>query len=582
MPRRLIPLFLAALLFMRADLHAALDRPKLQIINGTAQVVEVFWINDKGERVPNGTVPPGKHTIIGTKLGHRFSILGREDKQESLVTSEVPVQAFRVGGVPSFYTQQASAGGFPVVASAKVSPYALKEAVYIIDMMLSKRPDVREAMVKSGARLSILAHDEFTCDQPEWAWLAEEKEEGFDDLSARDFRDARARGMGGSITDPYCSCAEENLLAYDGDPYSTENILIHELAHNIHLRGMINVDATFDQRVKASYDAAMKAGLWKGKYASVNHHEYFAEGVQNWFDNNREPDHDHNHVNTRAELLEYDPGLAALCHEVFGDTVLKYTKPQTRLTGHLEGYNPKTAPKFTWPPHLEKARELIRVKARARSAAANQAYETKNLSGWTLLISAKLDPTAWSKALPLLQAQLDEIIRVVPSKAVAELQKVPLWINPEYPKVPPRAEYHPGADWLKDNGRDPAMAKGVEFTNIRIFEAETRRMPNFALHELAHAFHDRVLGFENAQIEAVYQKAKAAGLYDRVQRQDSEGRKRLDRAYAMTNAKEYFAECTEAFFTKNDFFPFTKDELKKHDLGMFELLSKLWGTPSGT
>jgi hypothetical protein len=382
--------------------------------------------------------------------------------------------------------------------------------------------------------------------------------------------------MGGSITDPYCSCAEENLLAYDGDPYSTENILIHELAHNIHLRGMINVDATFDQRVKASYDAAMKAGLWKGKYASVNHHEYFAEGVQNWFDNNREPDHDHNHVNTRAELLEYDPGLAALCREVFGDTELKYTKPQTRLTGHLAGYDPKTAPKFTWPPRLEKARELIRAKARARSDAANKAHQTQNLSGWTLHISPKIDAAAWSKALPLLQAQLDEIIRVVPPKAVAELQKVPLWINPEYPKVPPRAEYHPGAGWLKDNGRDPAMAKGVEFTNVRIFETETRRMPNFALHELAHAFHDRVLGFENDQIEAAYQKAKAAALYDRVQRQDSEGRKRLDRAYAMTNAKEYFAECTEAFFAKNDFFPFTKDELQKHDPEMFQLLSQLW------
>ena len=585
---------LLACLFLLTPLHAALDRPKLQIINGSTQVVEVFWINDKGERVPNGSVPPGKDTIVSTSLGHRFAVVGRDDKKESLVTAEVRVQAFRVGGVPAFYTQQASAGGFPVVASGKVSPYALKEAVYIIDMMLSKRPDVREAMVKSGARLSILAHNEFTCDQPEWAWLADEQEQGFENLSARDFRDARARGMGGSITDPYCSCAEENLLAYEGDPYSTENILIHELAHNIHLRGMINVDATFDSRVKASYDAAMKAGLWKGKYASVNHHEYFAEGVQSWFDNNREPDHDHNHVNTRAELLDYDPGLAELCREVFGDTVLKYTKPQTRLTGHLEGYDPKQAPKFTWPPHLEKARELIRAKARARSDAANKVVSalaekdaakaaatfppTRDLVGWTLHISPKIDAAALNKALPLLQAQLEEIVRVVPAKAVVELQKVPLWINPEYPKVPPRAEYHPGAGWLKENGRDPAMAKGIEFTNVRIFEAETRRMPNFALHELAHAFHDRVLGFEHPQIEAAYQKAKAAGLYDRVQRQDSEGRKRLDRAYAMTNAKEYFAECSEAFFTKNDFYPFTKEELQKHDPEMFALLTKLWGT----
>jgi hypothetical protein len=579
MPRLTVLLSSLAVILTIADhLHAALDRPKLQIINGSTQVVDVFWINDQGERVPNGSVPPGKDTIISTSLGHRFAVVGREDKTETQVTAEVRLQAFRVGGMPSFYTQQASAGGFPVVASAKVIPYALKEAVYIIDMMLSKRPDVREAMVKSGARLSILAHNEFTCDQPEWAWLADESVEGYDSISTRDYRDARARGMGGSLTDPYCSCAEENLLAYEGDPYSTENILIHELAHNIHLRGMSNVDVTFDQRVKASYDAAMKAGLWKGKYAGVNHHEYFAEGVQSWFDNNREPDHDHNHVNTRAELLDYDPGLAALCREVFGDTVLKYTKPQTRLTGHLKGYDPNQAPKFVWPPHLEKAREIIRAKARARSDAAYKAAETKNLVGWTLHVSPKIDPAALNKALPLLQAQLEEIVRVVPAKAVVELQKVPLWIHPEYPKVPPRAEYHPGAGWLKDNGRDPAMAKGIEFTNVRIFEAETRRMPNFALHELAHAFHDRVLGFEHPQIEAAYQKAKSAGLYDRVQRQDSEGRKRLDRAYAMTNAKEYFAECSEAFFTKNDFFPFTQEELQKHDPEMFELLTRLWGT----
>ena len=60
----------------------------------------------------------------------------------------------------------------------------------------------------------------------------------------------------------------------------------------------------------------MEEGLWKGKYASVNHHEYFAEGVQSWFDNNRENDHDHNHVNTRATCSNTTrawPPCAAKC-----------------------------------------------------------------------------------------------------------------------------------------------------------------------------------------------------------------------------------------------------------------------------
>jgi hypothetical protein len=367
MPQRNLPAAEEA----RKEAEAKTQRPKLQIFNGTNSPIDIFWLKSPEERVPNGSVEPGKHTVITTTLGHRFAIVSREDKSESVATSELPVQAYRFGGIPKFYTQQASAEGFPIVASERVNPYALKEAVYIVNMLLAKRPDVRTAMIRSGARLSVMAHNEYTTDLPEWEWLAEGTIPGFTGISTRDYRDARARGMGGSETDPYCSCAEENLLAYEGDPYAAENILIHELAHNIHLRGMNNVDPTFDARVQAAYRAGMAEGLWRGKYAAVNHHEYFAEGVQSWFDDNRENDHDHNHVNTRAELVEYDPRLAALCKEVFGDTEFRYTKPTKRLTGHMAGYDPAKAPKFEFPPRLAEARKIIRAAAQKRDAEAN-------------------------------------------------------------------------------------------------------------------------------------------------------------------------------------------------------------------
>lgn len=351
------------------------SRPQLQIINGSQQTVDVFWLKGEGERVSNGSIAPGDNTMIGTTIGHRFAVVGRDDQSEATVTSRVMIQTYRFDpsdqdGVPAFYTQRVSAHGYPIVASANVNPYALKEAAYLVDLMLAKRPDVREAMIQSGSRLCILAWNEFTTDQPEFAWLGNERRSR-SGVSAKDYIDARARGLGGSMTDPYCSCAEENLLGYPGDPYSTENILIHEFAHNIHLRGMTNVDPTFDRRLKKTYDEAMQKGLWKGKYASVNHHEYFAEGVQSWFDNNREMDHDHNHVNTREELLDYDAGLAAICREVFGDTELKYTKPETRLTGHLAGYDPSQAPRFVWPERLKNAQLAIRKEAEDRSNAAS-------------------------------------------------------------------------------------------------------------------------------------------------------------------------------------------------------------------
>jgi len=209
-------------------------------------------------------------------------------------------------------------------------------------------------------------------------------------------------------------------------------------------------------------------------------------------------------------------------------------------------------------------------------------FQTNSIEGWRVLVHERLlaeDQAAMEKALELLRAQLREIVRVVPTPALARLREVTLWFSPEYPGVKPRAEYHPDAGWLRENKRDPAMVQGVEFTDVRNFEAETRRMPNFTLHELAHAYHDRVLpgGFDHAEIKAAYEKAKTGGQYDRVERQDSEGRKRFDRAYALSSPMEYFAESTEAFFSRNDFFPFTRAELKQHDPEMEQLLAKLWG-----
>ena len=284
-------------------------------------------------------------------------LAGRAAAADAAVTA--PPAALRLD---PFYKKYVSAHGLPIVASGAVDDHALLEVAYLADLMLAKRPDVRAAMIANGSRVIIMGRVEFTTDIPEYAHM-----------KPKDYWDARARGLGGSETDPVCSCAEENILAFPGDPYAAENIFIHEFAHNIHLRGMLKVDPTFDRRLKETYQAAMAKGLWKGKYAATNHHEYFAEGVQSWFDNNRVNDHDHNHVHLRSQLLEYDPGLAAMCREVFGDTELKYTKPTTRLTGHMAGYDPAQAPRFTWPERLTAAKAEIRRKAEERDRKANAA-----------------------------------------------------------------------------------------------------------------------------------------------------------------------------------------------------------------
>ena len=84
-------------------------------------------------------------------------------------------------------------------------------------------------------------------------------------------------------------------------------------------------------------------------------------------------------------------------------------------------------------------------------------------------------------------------------------------------------------------------------------------------------------GFDNAEIKAAYERAKASGSYDKVERWFGNGRPNTrERAYALTNPMEYFAETTEAFFSRNDFFPFTRKELHRHDPEMETLLERVW------
>jgi cyclophilin family peptidyl-prolyl cis-trans isomerase len=239
-----------------------------------------------------------------------------------------------------FYQKSVMVGSFPVVGSAEVSDEALLEATWIVQQVLDGRQDILDAMADQQVRLVVMAWNEFTTDVPEHAHL-----------EPAVYWDRRARGLGATPEAPAVSCAEENLLAFPGDPYEKENILIHEFAHAMHAMGLNRVDPTFEGRLREAWQNAKEQSLWRGTYAITNPAEYWAEAVQSWFDDNRENDALHNGVNTRIELEEYDPALAALCTEVFGDGDWRYRKPQERGSegqGHLASFDPAAVPHFKW------------------------------------------------------------------------------------------------------------------------------------------------------------------------------------------------------------------------------------------
>lgn len=290
-------------------------------------------------------------------FGLWISVLGvlTSTSLHAAAVTPVPDAVRKEFALAPFYQKYVDVGGMPVVGSTKVSDVAMREAAWIVEKMLGNRPDILRAMAENKTRLAVMACTEYTTDVPEHRRL-----------QSRVFWDRRARGLGATKRAPAVSCAEENLLCMPGDPYSTENICIHEFGHAIHEMGMSKIDPTFDRRLGAAHHSATNAGLWKGTYAYTNPHEYWAEGVQDWFDNNRENDSLHNHVNTRAELKDYDKGLAGLCSEVFGEIPWRYLKPMDRSAAdraHLAEYDFSKAPRFRWreEPVPEKPRVLIQT-----------------------------------------------------------------------------------------------------------------------------------------------------------------------------------------------------------------------------
>ncbi len=206
-------------------------------------------------------------------------------------------------------------------------------------------------------------------------------------------------------------------------------------------------------------------------------------------------------------------------------------------------------------------------------------YADETIHGFTVLVHRDVEahPDEAADMRRELRHQLHVIGETLPKKQLAELRKVRIWVEWEA-KPNGAAEFHPSAEWLREHGYNPAKAGDVEINNARNFVSWSRsHQPSMMLHELAHAYHFRVLGADDAAIEAAYERAVEEGNYDEVDHVDG----RRHRAYALTDAKEYFAELTEAYFGKNDFYPYVRSELREHDPAGFAVLERAWRADAG-
>ena len=217
--------------------------------------------------------------------------------------------------------------------------------------------------------------------------------------------------------------------------------------------------------------------------------------------------------------------------------------------------------------------------ARAASADQPASRAERRIEAFRVQIDERLLPGGSDEevgrvALEFLAAKLADIRIVVPANKLDQLRQVTIVLDASCGDLH-SMQYHPSGDWLEAHGYPRDLEKCVHLP--RAVDVATRRnvneQPWVVLHELAHAYHDQVLGFDEPRIVAAWEAFKADGRGQSTLLFDGSRTKH----YGLTDQKEFFAEMTEAYFGSNDFQPFNRAELKTDHPAIFTLLADIWG-----
>lgn len=203
---------------------------------------------------------------------------------------------------------------------------------------------------------------------------------------------------------------------------------------------------------------------------------------------------------------------------------------------------------------------------------------TQNIQGWNVRVDDRLlappHDAIGARALKMLDAKLVDITYVVPSDNLKKLQAVTIVLDLSHGPLH-NMQYHPGADWLQEHGYATNLVKCVHIPEAKdlLTSRCINEQPWVVLHELAHAYHDQVLGFEEPRVMQAFENFRKSGRGDNALLYNGS----RVRHYGLTDQKEFFSEMTESYFGTDDFFPFTAAELMTTEPEIYELMKAIWG-----
>jgi len=202
-------------------------------------------------------------------------------------------------------------------------------------------------------------------------------------------------------------------------------------------------------------------------------------------------------------------------------------------------------------------------------------YTVKELAGWKVYVNNSLLPggehaETGAEAVRRLTDGMMRLKTWMPEEPLAKMLEVRIWLEWNSTDGPwgrtSGYQYHPGRDWLLDMDFNLEKHKCVEFGNAASL---AKRSPDSTvsvlLHELAHAYHDQVLTFQDPDVLAAYKRCVEGTAYP-------------ERDWVKSDHKEFFAGVTTRYFGRKE----EREAVRRRDPVLATFLERTWGKPNAT
>jgi len=201
-------------------------------------------------------------------------------------------------------------------------------------------------------------------------------------------------------------------------------------------------------------------------------------------------------------------------------------------------------------------------------------YTEQNIAGFKVLVNPAVVQQApmFKEVTDAIADQVSAMASQLPAQGLEQLKQTRIWVELDA-EADKATVFHSSPDWIVASAGNQDKVGHIEITNAKKFIQHSRQgHSSLLLHEFTHAFHQKVLGADHKAVIDTYEQVQLRLLYDRVEHVSGT----VGPGYATLGPLEYFAEISEAYFGLNDFYPFDRAQLKKHDPIGHDLVQKLW------